>query len=224
MRYLPWITLILWPCASFAQPPDGETPAASPSRVLAEVQTGVIGEVRPSRSAEFEPLTMSDRLRIYVVGTFGPGAFARAAVTGAFGQARGTPKEWGGGAEAFGERVGDSFAKHVIRETIESGAAAALHEDNRYLRSTEQGLWKRSRHALAAIFLARNEAGHTHFAYSGMGGAAGAAFISRAWQPRSVSSAGDGATTFGISMALDATSNVFHEFWPDIKRKLKRGK
>src|SRR3954453_4427360 len=57
---------------------------------------------------EFQPLTMSERTRKFLVGGFGPGAILRAAATGGIAQWRGTPREWGGGSVAYGERVGNA--------------------------------------------------------------------------------------------------------------------
>ncbi len=72
-----------------------------------------------------------------------------------------------------------------------------LHEDNRYVLPSETGFWN-----------------------SRFGSAAGAAFISRVWQPHSTDSAGDGADQFGIIIGADVGRNMFHEFWPDMKRHL----
>jgi hypothetical protein len=98
----------------------------------------------------------------------------------------------------------------------------ALHEDNRYIRSSDHGFWKRSKYAIGSTFVARNDAGRKHFAYSRVGAAAGSSFISRVWQPRSANSAGDGAVSFGISMATDVGGNVFREFLPDLKSKFRK--
>jgi hypothetical protein len=182
----------------------------------------VVGVTIVGTVPEFTPLTASERLRLYLKGAFGPSSIVKAAVAGGIGQWSGTPKEWGGGAEAFGERVGNSYAKHVIRETLQYGASAALREDNRYIRSTDTGFWRRSKHAIGSTFLARNDAGQQHFAYSRLGSAAGSAFISRIWQPRSSTTAGDGAVTFGITMATDIGFNMFREFGPGIRNRFKR--
>jgi hypothetical protein len=180
----------------------------------AERGTGVVGETAASNAPEYTPLTASERWRLFVMGAFGPGALARAVAIGGIAQATGTPKEWGGGAKAYGERIGNVFAEHVIRKTLESGAAAALHEDDRYFRSTETGFWKRSRHAVWSAFVARNAAGQEHLAYSRIGATAGASFISRIWEPRSVNSSGDAAVNFGITMAAHMGWNMVKEFRP----------
>ena len=164
-------------------------------------------------------MTASERARKYLLGALGPGAILRAAVAGGIAQSSETPKEWGAGAEAYGERVGNAFAKHVIREALEFGGSTALKEDNRYFRSTESGVFKRSKHVLASVFVARNEAGGEHFAYSRFGSVLGSSFISRLWQPRSVDSSGDAAVSFGLTMVSDIGWNFFKEFGP---RRLAR--
>ena len=48
------------------------------------------------------------------------------------------------GAEAYGDRFGNSYARHLIRGTLEYGASAILREDNRYVPSLDTGFWKRT--------------------------------------------------------------------------------
>jgi hypothetical protein len=172
--------------------------------------------------AEFAPMTRSERFSKYLVGLVGPESILRAAASAGISQATNTPKEWGGGAEAYGDRVGNAFAQHVIRRTLEYGASAALHEDNRYFVSRQTGFFSRTKYAIASTLLARHDDGSRSFSFSRVGSAAGAAFISRAWQPRSRTSAGDGAVTFGLNMGADTAFNVFREFWPDMKRHLRK--
>ena len=188
------------------------SPPTQPS-ATAGAETGVIG-ANGSLAPEYTPQTTSERLRSYVMGAFGPAAIARAAVSAGFSQWEGNPKEWGGGAEAFGERFGNAFAEHIIRKTLESGSAALLHEDDRYFRSTDSGFFRRTRHAVVSVFVARNEVGQEHFSYSRVGGTLGASFISRIWQPPSENSAGDAAVSFGLTMVASMGWNVLKEFRP----------
>lgn len=203
--------LLLWQSAASAQSSDIVAPSDDSAGAA---KTGVIGGAGTTLKPEFTPLTTSERLRLYITSTFGPGAILRAAATSGINQWRNTPKEWRGGAEAYGERFGSSFATHVIRKTLESGGAALLHEDNRYMPSNESGFFRRTRHAVMSVFIARNDAGAEHFAYSRFGGALGGSFISRIWQPRSNDSSGDAAVNFGITIAADMGWNMVKEFRP----------
>lgn len=222
MRSFAWIALgamLLQNHASAqavsADPPtvDASSPTDSPS------DSGAGGT---AIAPEFVPMTMSERARLYLKGAFGPSAVLRAAAAGGIAQWTETPKEWGVGPEAYGDRVGNAFAKHVMREALEFGGSAALREDNRYFRSTESGFLKRSKHAVASVFVARNEAGGEHFAYSRFGAVLGSSFISRLWQPRSEDSSGSALVSFGLTMVSDIGWNAFHEFCPrSLTRRFK---
>jgi hypothetical protein len=172
--------------------------------------------------AQFSPMTSHERLGNYVSGLGSFESLVRAAASAGIAQATGTPKEWGGGAEALGERIGNAFAQHVIRGTLQYGISASLHEDNRYFVSGETGFFRRTKYALKSTFLARHDNGSQSFSFSRIGGAAGSAFISRAWQPTSKTTAGDGAVVFGFSVVSDIGFNVFREFWPDMKRRFHK--
>src|SRR5258708_11183650 len=105
-------------------------------------------------------------LRRYMRRAFEPGSILESAAGAGIRQWEDTPKEWKQGAEGYGDRFGSAYATHFIRETLEYGASAALREDNRYIRSGESDFWKRSKHAVVYTFMARNDAGNEHFAYS----------------------------------------------------------
>ena len=210
--------LLAWQVAMPAQTSNLTDPTAD-RNASSESATGVVSDATANTAPDYSPLTASERWRIYLMSTFGPGAIARAVAIGGIDQARGTPKEWRGGAEAFGERIGNSFAEHGVRKTLESGAAALLHEDNRYFRSTDTGFFKRSRHAVVSAFLARNTTGQEVFSFSRVGGTAGASFIWRIWQPRSQATYGDAAVNFGVNMAAHMGWNLVKEFQP---RKTQR--
>jgi len=205
--------LLWWQSAAPAQNFTGNAGAVvAPDTDSAK--TGVIGGIGPDNPPTYAPLTTSERLRQYVLNAFGPEAILHAAAAAGITQWSDTPKEWKQGSEAYGERFGNYLAEQVIRATLEAGAAVGLHEDNRYFKSTDRGFGKRLKHAVGSVFVARNEVGQEHFAYSRFGAALGSAFISRAWQPRSEDSAGAAAVNFGATMAVDIGWNVFREFCP----------
>jgi len=186
----------------------GDGPDPSSNTVVASAAT----------AAEFAPMTRSERFRNYLRGLVDPESFLRAGAVAGIRQAEDSPKEWRGGAEGFGDRLGDAFAEHIIRRTLQYGASTALHEDNRYFVSGESGFFRRVKYAVVSTFLARHDSGTRSISFSRIGGDAGAAFISRIWQPRSVDSGGDGAVSFGFAIGADAGFNVFREFLPDLKR------
>jgi len=198
---------------------------SSEARVPAEDPPGndassaVSSTLSSSPRPQFTPMTPAERFRSYVTRVVGAQPFITAAATAAISQAENTPKEWRGGAEGYGKRIGDAYAQHFIRGTLEYGLSAALHEDNRYFVSRQTGFFRRTKYAVVNTLLARHDSGDQSFSFSRIGSAAGTAFISRAWQPRSTTTAGDGAISFGIAMGSDFGFNVFREFWPGLKRR-----
>jgi hypothetical protein len=175
-----------------------------------------------SQLKQFAPMTGRERLHNYLVGLASYQPILEAAASAGINQAKDTPKEWAGGADGYGKRFGSAYAENVIHRTLQYGMSAALHEDNRYFVSGETGFFRRTKYAVKSTFLARHDNGNQSFSYSRIGSAAGSAFISRAWQPRSTTSVEDGAVSFGITMAVDTGFNVMREFWPDLNRHLRK--
>ena len=171
---------------------------------------------------EFTPMTRSERFRNYLTATFGPNSLATSVTRAGLDQLRDSPREWGQGSGAFADRLGNAYAKHIIRRTLEFGGTSVLHQDDRYFRSGETGIWRRTKYAVASTFLARRDDGRRTFACARIGSAAGVAFISRAWQPPSTTDSNHAASNFGFIVATDLGTNVFREFWPDLKRRLHR--
>lgn len=205
--------LLSWQIAATAQTINDST-GPNDGSAGRTAKTGVIGANATTNAATYEPLTASERWRGFFTGALGPQAILRTAAGAGISQWNNTPKEWRQGSEAYGERFGSHLAEHVVRITMESGAAAVLHEDNRYLPSTDTRFGARLKHAIASTFVARNEAGREHFAYSRFGSALGSAFISRIWQPPSENKAGDAAVSFGLDIAVETGWRVFREFCP----------
>lgn len=166
----------------------------------------------PASAAIYIPLTESERVRQYVRDLDNPFSLFTSAVIAGIGQAEDHPHEWHEGAEGFGLRFGSAYAQHIVRETLKFGAGSLLHEDDRYVPSGETGFGRRVKYAVLSTFISRHNDGSRGFAYARVGSYAGAAAISRLWQPPSTHTVGSGFSTFGISIGVAAAFNVFREF------------
>jgi hypothetical protein len=187
-------------------------PGSEAASVIADKAPGV----------EFTPMTRSERFRHYLTGTFGPGAAAGVGIRSVIAQVKETPTEWKQNGRGFADRLGDQYAHHIIRGTLEYGTSTVLREDDRYLPSGQTGFWSRTKYAVSSTLLARRDNGQRTFALARMSSAAGTAFITRAWQPASTSGPGSAASNFGFMVAQNAGMNVIREFWPDLKRHFHR--
>ena len=172
-------------------------------------------------SEDFNPMTRSERVAFAMNSMFGPAAFLSAGARAGFNQLDDSPKEWRQGAKGYGRRYGDAYGEFFISQSIEHATSIVLHEDNRYFASGEHGFGRRLKYAIASTFLARHDNGSRVFSFSAIGGAAGSVFISRAWQPRSTTTAGDAAVAFGLEIGARAGLNVAREFLPRFGRFLR---
>lgn len=69
-------------------------------------------------------------------------------------------------------------------------------------------------YVLSSTVLARHDDGSRSVSISVISGAAASGFLSRGWQPRSTTTAGDGAVSFGLTMGFRAGMNVAREYLP----------
>lgn len=173
--------------------------------------------LKPVSSEDLAPFTRQERLRYYLGRSQGVGSIFSATAVAGFQQWSDTPGEWKQGLRGYGKRFADVYATRVISGTIEYGASALLHEDNRYRRSLETGWWRRSRHAMIGAFSGTDVAGHQRFSYARVGAAAATPFIRRTWQPSSAAGVGDAVGGVALALTAQVGGNLFREFWPDLR-------
>jgi hypothetical protein len=169
-----------------------------------------------------EPLTITGKLRLHAETTISPLAIAGTAAYAGILQADNAPTEWGQGAGAYGKRFASTLAWSGIRSTLAFGLDTTLREDPRYYRSLGSGFWKRSGHALRGTILTRTDRGGQTLSVWRIGSAYGAAFLSNEWYPDRLNTVRLGMIQGSVTMGFDLLSNLGTEFWPDIKRKLRR--
>jgi hypothetical protein len=78
------------------------------------------------------------------------------------------------------------------------------------------------RHALAHTVITRNDSGGREFAVWRFAGNYGAQFVSNAWRPERYTGVSDTLGRGTVSIGYDAASNLFKEFWPDIRKHVLR--
>jgi hypothetical protein len=162
----------------------------------------------------YTPMTGSERMMQFLKDTASPVSLLSSAASAGLGQWKDRPHEWKQGWDAYGIRYGSSYAEHIAGQTLKAVSAAMFHEDNRYYRSEEPGTGTRIGHAVASTFLARGDDGSRRFSFSRIGAIAGAALLSRLWQPHSTTSLRSAGVNFSTSIGVSLGMNVAREFWP----------
>jgi hypothetical protein len=167
-------------------------------------------------------ITPAGRFRFHAAATAGPFAMLTASGGAGIRHWLDSPTEWGQGWAGYGRRLGYSMANRAAKNGIEFAAGAALREDPRYFRSHENGIWKRARYALCRTFLATKDDGAATFAGARFLGAYGGGFLSNLWYPDRLRNPGSAVLRGTLTLAGEAGGNVFREFWPDIRKRLRR--
>jgi hypothetical protein len=185
-----------------------------------DAQTPVARTVA-SRPPEFRPMSQAERLNYYFKSTFSVESVLSSAAGAGISQWENSPSEWGQGAEGYARRLGNSYAVHIMQGTLMYGASSVLHEDNRYIPSSEIAFGKRLKYSIASSFLARKDDGTRRLSYSRLGSYLATAFISREWQPHSRNGAQNAMQSFEVAIGSTVGFNVAREFLPKVFRRHK---
>jgi hypothetical protein len=163
---------------------------------------------------DYVPVTRQDRMADYIRAMLYPQAFLYVGALAGINQATNRPREWGQGADGYGQRFSNEYARHAIATTLQDGIALGLGEDNRYYRSGRRGFPRRLEYALSSPFLARLPDGSRTISISALSGVAGGALLQETWQPASTSGIGYAGRSFGLTFALRMAVDVVREFAP----------
>lgn len=128
---------------------------------------------------------------------------------------------WGQGADLFTNHLVASFTQRLVTYGIQSGAAAALHEDLRYRPSNSRNIWKRSGHALFSTITWETPRGND-IALANIVAAVGSAEVINISHPGRETP--DHQATWslaGMNLLGFAECNLWSEFKPDLKHLLR---
>ena len=177
------------------------------------------------KEAPLIPLTARYRKKLFLRQTLTtPGIYVKSGFLALIDQARGTPYEWGGGAEGYGRRLTSNYARSAIQNVLSTVGNAALHYEPRYDRCRCIGFGRRTKHALVRNFMTYDETErelHPQFAlYSA---ALGAGMVSSVWKPQAKLWS-EGYSGVLTQATFGMLSNWLGEFAPEIRRKLDHQK
>jgi hypothetical protein len=165
----------------------------------------------------YHPITGRQRLRWFLTNTIGPPHLVGGLFTSAFGTAVDRPKEYGPGWAGFGDRYGIRLTGIVTGNAIEASTGALWGEDPRYFRVPGEPFKRRILNAVLLTFEARRRDGHFAPAYARYIAIPGNNFLSNTWRVDSEANAHDAVIRTVDGFAGRFASNLFEEFWPDIK-------
>jgi len=175
-------------------------------------------------AGQVPPLTTGQKFKVVARGSFDYVQFPWYGFLAGVSQAEDSEEGFGQGAAGYGKRYGAYWADGTI-ENFMTGAVlpTVFKQDPRYFQSGHGGFWKRTDYSVSRIFVTRTDSGHNQFNVSEILGSAMAAGISTySYHPSADRKLGNAASVWGSQVGYDTITLVVKEFWPDIRRKLKK--
>lgn len=190
-------------------------------------------------SGKIQPLTAGQKFKVVARGSFDPVQIVWYGALSGISQAEDSEPGFGQGAAGYGKRYGAYAADGTI-ENFFVGAIlpSVLHQDPRFFQKSDGSFFARAEYAVSRIVITRGDSGHHQFNFSEILGAAMASAISTySYHPHpgyypekgvdvpyiaSDRTLRNTASVWGTQVGYDTITLVIKEFWPDIRRKIKK--
>lgn len=184
---------------------------------------GIIPNNRTSPSLmNYKPLTAGQKFKLASADAFDRGTFLLAAAFAGEGQLKNSDPSFGQGVKGYAHYFVTSYADWAIGDYMTEAVVPTLvHHDPRYFRKGTGNGFKRLGYAMGQIFVTHTDSGRKAFNISEIGGNAAAVAISQAYYPESRDAA-SAASKLALQVAVDMSSNIMKEFYPDIVRIFSR--
>ena len=169
-----------------------------------------------------DTFTVESKLRFHADAVYSPWSMAESDAYAGILQDLDTPREWGQGGEAYAKRLASTLASSGIHSVLAFGLDSTLHQDPRYFRSRDKGFRRRTAHVFRGTILTRTDRGGETLSTWRLGSDYGAAFLSNRWYPSRLGTVRWSMADGSLRLGFDFASNLGAEFWPDVKRKIRR--
>jgi len=167
------------------------------------------------------PQTIKDKFTTGALDSVDYSSFIFVAIQAGVAQARNATPEFRQGAAGYGRYYWHTFADYVDENLwVEFLLPTAFHQDSRYYTLGRGGFAKRLGYSLSRGAITRKDNGHETFNASEIFGAGAAAGISSLYYPSQERTFSKTYQLWLTSIAIDAGSNLFKEFWPDINNRV----
>jgi hypothetical protein len=191
-------------------------------------------------AGQVPPLTTKQKFAVVTRGSFDYIQIPWYAFLSGINQAQNSEPGFGQGWAGYGKRFAASFADGTIENYMTAAIfPSMLRQDPRYFQSGHGSFAYRSLYAVSRNLVTRSDSGKSQFNYSEIVGGALAATISTySYHPRgkyvttttpgvlkyipSDRTISNTAKVWATQYGYDTMTLVIKEFWPDIRRKLRK--
>ena len=174
-----------------------------------------------SVNEKLPPQTIKDKFVTGTLDSFDYSAVIFVALQAGFAQAHNATPEFHQGAAGYGRYYWHTYADYVNENLwVEFLLPTALRQDSRYYTLGRGGFAKRLGYSMSRAIITRNDSGRETFNASEIFGAGAAAGVSSTYYPSRERTFSKTSQLWLTSIAIDAGSNLFKEFWPDINNSV----
>ena len=170
------------------------------------------------------PLSAKQKFGAVARGAFDWAQFAWYGFLSGLSQAENSEPGYGQGAQGYGKRYGAAVADGTI-ENFMVGAVfpSMLRQDPRYYQKGKGGFWRRTGYAVSRVLVTRSDSGSSQVNFSEIFGSALSAGISTySYHPHADKTVRNTLSVWGTQVGYDSLSYFVKEFWPDIRRWVKK--
>ena len=190
--------------------------------VRRQIRRGIDGPYYPSLET-WKPLTAREKFEVFEHYTYSPRTFANASINSLMDDVKHDNKEYETGSRGLGQRYGIELATGETSVFFERFLIPVLlKQDPRYFRDPRLPFGKRVLYSISRVLITRSDSGHQTFNASKIGGGLIAQALGDLYVPGRSQGLQPLVDRLTFNLARDAGTNLVHEFWPDIRRKIFR--
>jgi hypothetical protein len=172
------------------------------------------------------PLTTGQKYKVVARSSFDYVQYPWYGFLAGISQAENSEPGYGQGAAGYGKRYGAAWADGTLENFMTSAVfPSLLRQDPRFFQSGEGGFWHRTGYAMSRVIITRGDSGHSQANFSEIIGSALSAGISTySYHPRGDRNVRNSLSVWGSQIGYDTLTFVVKEFWPGIRRKIRKNK
>jgi hypothetical protein len=178
-----------------------------------------------SAGSQLPPQSAKGKLLNATQGSLDYSSFIFVGVLAGIAQAQRSTPEFGQGSAGYGRYYWHILADQTDENYLVEGfMPIVFRQDTRYYTLERGGFLKRSLYAVSRAVITRTDAGEPTANYSEVIGAGAAAGLSNLYYPGRERTWTKTGQRWALNVGLDIMGQTFKEFWPDVNRKLFKGK
>jgi hypothetical protein len=178
--------------------------------------------VFPDLATNRGPLSSLDKLRLAANNTVSLSSVGAALIGAAYGQAVNTPKGYGQGWDAYGQRFGADMARVASYNFFGTFMIASLtHEDPRFYVRKNLNFGQSVEYAAKRLVITRSDSGTEVVNYSGLIGPLAGEALANTYYPSGSRGVGSTMIRYTADVGWRFAGYLLRQYWPTIDKRLE---